>query len=207
MAMVAVNLIPDSVRRAYQRRRHMKRWAVAASASASLLVACLVIDWLERAEAADLYAQNSQLQGQLESVRADLQAVTQEAENVLSRITRAEALKSKRAWSSIFALVSSCMPSDAWLTSLATDPSRPSLRRDHSIAPKPKEGDEEPQAIMIDAPRKLRIFGYAVEAGHPHEFVTNLKRTDAFTRVTLARTQREPVFDGSYFRFELVCEW
>ena len=61
--------------------------------------------------------------------------------------------------------------------------------------------------VTIEAPRKLRIAGYAPVAAHPYDIVSSLKETDVFASVALERSEREPVLDGSYFRFELVCEW
>jgi hypothetical protein len=68
-----------------------------------------------------------------------------------------------------------------------------------------EQGDAE--AVTIDAPRKMRLAGYATDAAEPHRFVANLKDTAIFSHIALERSQREPKLDGYYFFFELVCEW
>ena len=60
---------------------------------------------------------------------------------------------------------------------------------------------------MIDAPRKLEIVGYAPEAAQPHNFVSALKEKQVFSSVVLRGSQREPMLERSYYRFELVCHW
>ena len=74
-------------------------------------------------------------------------------------------------------------------------------------AVKSKAEQDSKRAITIDAPRRLKIAGYAPDSARPYLFVENLKRTDAFEAVRLDSSQREPVLDGSYYHFELVCEW
>jgi len=205
--MVRVNLIPESVRLARTQRRHVRCWSVSIALVVGAVAVCLGIEWLHQVEAAKLHARNDELQSEVKAAHAELKSLTAEADRVLLQIERAKALKSKRAWSGMLAMITSCVSPGSWLTSIATDPAKPPAGGIRSKATQKKDADETQRAVIIDAPRKLRITGYAPEAAQPHEVVTNLKNTKVFKRVVLERSQREPILDGSYFRFEVVCEW
>lgn len=205
--MAKINLIPESVRVTQAQHVRLKRWALSSAVAAGALLAALATDGLRRAKAGELHTRSERLGSELKAIRADLQSVTAEANEVLLQIERANALRSKRAWSGMFAVIASCLPADCWLASVATNPDAPKGRSIRAKAPAQAEPGEQQRAVTIDAPRALRISGYAPEASAPHAFVTALKDTQLFTRVVLQGSQREPVFDGSYFRFELACEW
>ncbi len=208
--MAGMNLIPRPLQLARARSRRIKAWALPIAAAATVLVVPIVIDKYKSVEAARLFAENTQLQRQIAGQRAELTAVTAEANQALVQLQRAEALRSKRAWSAVLALVARRMPAGCWLTSIATDPAapgqagaRPATRRTRTLEREHESGS----SVTIDAPRKLRITGYATDAAEPHQFVTRLKQTAVFADVGLESSHREPVLGGSYFRFELTCEW
>lgn len=215
--MLSMNLIPQTLQRARARRRRFKRWALSIVTAAAVLTVPLVVDRFRAAEAARLRAQNVQLQTQVATSQAQLRTLTAQANQTLVQLQRAEALRSKRAWSALLGLVARRIPPGCWLTSIATDPAVPgegpgfrSVRRaaGKSLRHANRKGDEEPDSpVTIDAPRKIRMTGYAADAAEPHQFVTNLKKAAVFAEVTLETASREPMLDGSYYRFELVCEW
>ncbi len=206
--MISINLIPDTVRLAQARRRRLIGWSVSVAAAGALLAVAFGYDALERAKAARLHTENDQLQAELESMRAGLRDVIVQVEQGRIRLDRADALRSKRAWSAMFATIGRCMPVGCWLTSIATDPPKPSqgstragrTRAGHT----PQDGKVN---VVIDAPRMLRILGYAAGAAEPHAFVAGLKQTEVFADVFLVHSRSEPVLDGTYFQFEIVCEW
>jgi hypothetical protein len=205
--MTGVNLVPVTVRYAQLRRRRTKRWGGLVCLAVLVVVVLLGYEWLQGVKAAELRAQNDRLQLERENLRAELTAATEQANDLLLRIERARALKAKRAWSRMFALIGTCMPSGTWLTSVATDPARPVPGNPRQAKDIGAEEEGGQGVVTIDAPRRLRISGYAPAAGQPHEFVTRLKTTQVFSSVVLERSQREPVYDDSYFRFDLICEW
>lgn len=206
--MISVNLIPDTIQAAQKQRRHLRWWGMLILAASVVLVVPLGIDWYQSARAAELHAQDEQLQSVLATTRAELRAQMAQANTTLLHLERAKALRSKRAWSAMFALISRCMPAGCWLTSFATDPPGPSLGAVGTITMAGRETDGEARTtVTIEAPRKLRLSGYATDAAEPHEFVANLKSTGAFSHVLLEGSRREPELDGYYSRFELVCEW
>ncbi len=206
--MVILNLIPADVQIAMAKRRHLRWWAVSCSVAASLVLGALAVDWARQATMNDLNAQSLRLQSQLADVRTELEAVTADSNQVMLRVERANALRAKRAWSGLVALIGSCMPQGCWLSLLSTDPERPAGEAHRNVSNRGHTGKQEAQtAITIDSPRKFKIAGYAPQAAQPIVFVTNLKRAGVFSAVSLASSQTEPVLDGSYYRFELLCEW
>ncbi len=214
--MVGVNLIPKDLQLAQTVRRHLKWWTVAIVGAAVLLSAPLAMGWYRRAEASELRVQNDQFQEQLAQSRDDLKLVTAQASQAASRIERATALRSKRPWSRLMVMIGTYMPQGCWLTSIGTEPRTPpavgarrppSPRASTAADPLSPESWARRSALVIEAPRKLRIAGYATNAAEPLEFVTGLKASGVFNNVTLEHMSREPVLDGFYFRFELLCGW
>lgn len=213
--MVSVNLIPETVQTMHTRQRHLKLWGVMILASFGLLCIPWGMNWYQSARAEALRVESEGLQGRLKTTRTELRTHMTEANALLLQLQRAKALRSKRAWSGMIGLVGSCMPPGCWLTSLATDPETPTaigrmavnaaFKRNPANGSDPKGADSA--TLTIEAPRKMRLVGYATDAAEPHMFVANLKDTEVFSRVALERSQREPVLDGYYFRFELICEW
>ena len=206
--MLSINLIPADVQLTLRRQCHLRRWTVSFAVAGTAMLVVLGADWARRGKASDLRAQDRQFQTELNTARANLKTITAEASQMLVQIERAKALRAKRAWSGMFALLRDCMPDDCWLISIATDPAKPSARAARPAkSTKPDTEEASRRAVTIDAPRRLRVIGYAPDAAQPHAFVTNLKQTQAFAAVKLESSQRELVLDGSYFRFDLVVEW
>ena len=212
--MISVNLIPESIQLRQARRRRIQRWAVWSGVATILVAVPLGLEWRHRGEVDELDWQNIRLHQELTRIQAELKAVTAAADDVFLQIERANVLRSKRAWSAMLALIASAMPDQCWLASIATDPSAPSAASVHRRAVAGGAGArvdsrtrEPQQTITIDAPRKLRLAGYAADPGDPLAFVTKLKDTRVFSRVALERSLLEPTGDGSHFRFELVCQW
>lgn len=234
--MVTVNLIPESVQAAQARRRHLKRWAACLAVTAVFAVVPAVVHWRQHVRVDALHVQNDKLQTDLATARAELKTATAAANDAFLRIERAKALRSKRAWSGMLALIGSCLPKECWLTSIATDPDVPSAapppRKTSPPSPtaeamghppgtpvaEPARAEargslpEKQTVVTIDAPRKLRMTGAAVDETQPLFFVAKLKESQAFREVILERCLRDPAGtpaeeDESPFRFELVCTW
>ena len=176
-----------------------------------------LLDWSRQAHAAELRIENARLRQELESTRERLRTTSAEATRVFLEVERANALRSKRAWSAMFALIVSCLPSDCWLASLATDPDSPpgGAPSPRLATAGPKTGGGERETITIEAPRKLRMIGYAESDRQALAFVSNLKESRVFPKVTLDRTIRAPdvtqdqsgATGADVYQFEVVCEW
>jgi len=204
--MVRLNLLPPDVQIEAARHRHLRRWTVSTFVVFLGFLISLSVEWTRQAQAEDLEHQSHQLRVSLGAVTADLEAVSTEATRVLQQIERAEALRAKRSWSGMIGLIDVCLPPGCWLVTVATDPERAAAQP----AAAPAIADPkavEPVAVTIDSPRRLRVLGYATDASEPLQFVSAMKDHGVFSSVTLINSQAEPVFDGQYYRFEVICEW
>ena len=207
--MKSVNLIPDALVRGGERRRRTRRWTTLGAAAIGLLMIPVTAESWRQAQAADLRGESRKLTTELTGLRDEAQSLSLESEDVFLQIERAKALRSKRAWSAMLNLLAETMPAGSWLTTVETDPPVPPANAPPTVEKTPKGTAPAagPQTIMIEAPRRLRITGYAVDASEPLSFVTALNGTGVFQRVSLERSLREPVQQDSFFRFELICEW
>jgi hypothetical protein len=203
--MIRVNLISNEQRAAQVRHRHLRRWAVASVAAALLVVGPLGMDWVHRAQAKELGEYSQHLHDEFARVRTDSQSLNAEAEYAELQLSRAKALRSKRSWSGMLALVASCTPEQAWLTSVATDPVSPASGAGKVLAG--TKGEKPSGDVALDAPRRLVLLGYALDATLPNRFVTNLKETGVFPDVVLVRSTIQSILDGDYHSFEIICEW
>ena len=207
--MVVINLIPLAVQLAQKRRGRLRSWAAAMLLSVAALAVAGGLEAYRHLHAGELRTQSEQLSGQLEAARGELRALTLEVEQASCHLERAAALRSKRAWSGLLALIGSCIPDPCWLESIGTDPATPAAGkapqarvRRPGISPR-----TEASALRVDAPRRLRLVGYAPDAADPYVFVTNLKQAGVFADVRLGRSERQEIPEGSFFRFQLICEW
>jgi len=210
--MVTLNLLPESVQAAQAQRRHVKRWALILTAAAVAGTVPAGAHWMQHLQIEELGAQSEKLQSDLAAARVELRTATAEANDAFLRLERAKALRSKRAWSGMLALIGSCLPKQCWLTSIATDPevppAGPVVRSPLPPAATPgAAAPEKPAVVTIEAPRKLRISGEALDSADPLSFVAKLKESQVFRDVILERSLREGPEQESQFRFELICEW
>ncbi len=214
--MVRVNLLPESIQVSQTRRRHAARWGAAITISAVAAAIPLVAHWSQHHRIDELRVTSEELQANLNAARTELKSVSSQASDLVLRSERAKALREKRSWSAMVALIASCLPKECWLTSLATDPATPATaapaRKLPAAAPPvpaiPASAQaEKPVPVTIDAPRKLRVVGNAGDPTQPLAFVAKLKESRVFREVTLERAHREGDEAASLFRFEVLCEW
>ena len=213
--MITINLMPTPMILAQSRRRHLRRWGISIGTAAIALLLAIGNAWLQRKETDRLRSEEALILAALDEQRVLLRAVTAESNQVQAHVQRADALRAKRAWSRLLGVIGTALPGTSWLTNLSTDPARPAGIAARTMSPPTATGANAPAAngagaapvVMIDAPRKLRLVGYAIDAAEPYQFVSNLKAAGVFSDVALIGAQREPVLDGSYFRFEVVCGW
>jgi Tfp pilus assembly protein PilN len=213
--MVAINLIPESTQIAQARRRHAARWAVVVFVAGLACALPWTAHWAQHARIEELKSINDQLQTDLHGARTELKRVSSEAADLLLRIERARALREKRSWSAMMALIASTLPRDCWLTSVATDP--PSAAAGATPARKaaptpaaPAPGGPappKPAAVTVEAPRKLRLVGNASNSTEPLVFVAALKEARVFQEVVLEQATAEGDQKTPLFRFEVRCEW
>lgn len=213
----AVNFIPAPIRSRLEHRRHTRWWIGVCVPVAGALLVCGAIHTWRVARLESLRRSTTALEGQLAAKRTDLRRIVEESAQLKLQIERAEALRSKRAWSGILSLVAERMPADCWLKSAATEPARPGNESTQAkpqsapaagkVAPSAGQPAEPPKSVVLDAPRKLRLSGYAGDPVQPVAFVTSLKEAGVFQQVALERAQWERWRERSVFRFDVLCEW
>lgn len=212
--MERINLIPLTVQIARARQRRFRRWAILVGATAAASLIPAMAQWTRERKLDDLRAARQTAEHEMNSARAELKALTTQSHELLLRLERANALRSKRNWSGMFSLLASALPAECWLTSLATDPDIPPpiqvIAKPATAAggaPGKAPSANPPGPVSIDAPRRLRIAGNSRSASDPLAFVLKLKESGVFRDVVLERTQRVNADPTSPFRFEMVCEW
>ena len=209
--MISINLIPEETCRAQSRRTRLRAWALALVLALGALGIPLGMDWFQQARVETLHAERQRLQGELEQLRAEQRSVNDQAVRVQSQLERARALRSKREWSALFSLVAENLPAEAWLTAISTDPPVPARGRTRAGKGESETETETSaaatQVITIEAPRKLRLTGYAAEYGRLYEFIGGLKQSGAFEEVVQVRAGIQPVLADSAVAFEVLCTW
>jgi len=193
-------------------RRHLVRWSLTVVISVLALGIVWGLSLVQRAHAHDLITHQREVAQNLSRERQELETTKQEAKRVQIQLERARALQTKRSWSGIYGFLARTLPEGSWLTSVKTEPAQP-LPGERKVQWKEKDGNEQkeakagPPTVTIEAPRKLVVTGYTPHAGDPHRFVTALKEEKVFPRVSLVKTSMERAHTGTFFAFELVCEW
>jgi Tfp pilus assembly protein PilN len=207
--MIGVNLIPARIYVARAGKRRLRAWGATVALTLAVNALPFLLNSWNVAKAGELKDEHQALSQQVAQVQKEVGSTAAEAATLLGRIERARALKTKRSWSAMFTMIGTCLPEEAWLTSIATDPSAPSgagrpRRLPGSGANKKSD---EMQTVRIDAPEKLKIVGHAADHAQLYTFMANLKATGVFASVDLVRSGEELVADRSAVAFELTCRW
>jgi Tfp pilus assembly protein PilN len=207
--MIGVNLIPARIYAARAGKRRLRVWGVTIALALALNALPVLMHSWNIAKAEELREEHQTLSRQVARVQGQVGITAADAATLLGRIERARALKTKRSWSAMFIMIGACLPEEAWLTSVATDPSAPSGagRPRRLPASGPDKESDETQTVRIDAPEKLKIAGHAADHAQLYAFMANLKATGVFASVDLVRSGEEPVGDRSAVAFELTCRW
>jgi len=206
--MVRINLIPASILARQQRRSHLQRWLVPIACAFTGVLVLLWLTFCQRAKASDIQVKTTQILRQVTASQQQLIGARAKSTQLREKMGRADALRRKRAWTQIIAIVTQSLPTSAWLTSISTDPTVPSkFRRSTSATVPTNKTKKDAVVATIDAARKLRLLGYTSHSGEPYDLVRRLKSSGVFESVTLTYARRQDVLEGSYFRFEVVCEW
>ncbi|MGB0714656.1 MAG: PilN domain-containing protein [Phycisphaerae bacterium] len=206
--MISINLIPKDILVARSRHRRAMRWLSACGLAVTMLTVVAGVDWLNRSQLYKLSNRRDALRDKLVEVRKNLDNLTAVGDELKLQIERASALHAKRPWSGMLMMTASHLGDAMWLTRFATIPEVPqrrSRRARDEVEDKEEEGKEE--TVQIDAPRKLRLEGFALEAGDATLLVAALQKEQIFNEVKLVQTQRHEERESVRFKFEIICSW
>lgn len=211
-----LNFIPPQVQNSQMRGFRLRRWGIVVAVVLLLDLIPIFMHWQARAHVEVLAAKAGQLEIQLEQLRNEVKHLQIEGEDVALQLERASALRAKRSWSAMLAMIARTMPDTCWLTSFATDPDTPSAVQQVAVVPLPvanaavstREASTAPakSVVVVDAPRKLSLMGKARSAADPLTFVTRLREEHIFKSVLLERTVRGPGPEEP-FQFQISCQW
>ena len=215
--MISVNLIPSEVLIRHAVKRRTWRWAVACVLLAGAALVPVVIEARQQAQVERLKLKLMDTEGQVSGLRGQLSATAQTVLDLDAELARAHALRTKRSWSGLLALLSACLPQEVWLTSVATDPPQPKASGAPSPRSRVKTGDPGAGAqdsgpatrtvVVLEAPTKLRLDGFALNHERLYDLMSGLKESGSFSVVKLVSAGVEPVLQGRAVRFVLSCEW
>lgn len=219
--MIGINLIDPSVLSARRRKRRIQRWVLAALTGGGVGAFPVGLEISRHQQVMALEGEKSVLQSRIDATRDQLNAIGIEIRNLEAQTARASALRTKRSWSGLLALLSSIAPEEVWFVSLATDPATPGRGSKDLTPPKPpptaaaatktpadKPAKPEPPAVvMMEAPRALVFEGYALEHRNLYDFMSRLKESNLFADVSLTKAAEEPVLSGKAVRFKIQCRW
>ncbi len=207
------NLIPLPVQRAQARRRALRRWSAGLCLCAVAVGMALGVGHRQQGRIGALSKRLEQLRANVTHVRAELQQTTAEVVEIKSRLDRARAIRRKRAWTGLLETVASVLPATCWLSSFATVPERPNARAVRVEPRRPAVGAAAPEKVQqaktvtLDAPRELKLSGFALDAAEPQRIVARLKKTGLFRQVTLEDVERGRGRMEDVFRFSVRCTW
>ncbi|MEK6797338.1 MAG: hypothetical protein AABZ12_00065 [Planctomycetota bacterium] len=218
MPRVRVNLIAPDLLAAQSRRRRIRCWTWVVVPACAVYAALWVAQAFAGSDLEQLRLELQSRSRQLHALRAEVVDLDSRSSAVADQLRRAAALQEKRRWSAVLGLLSETMPHGCWLASVATDPAVPGAAPSGGVsaaspAASPSTtagqppGATSPKPMVIDAPRRLRVIGFAADPEAPLAFVGNLKATQVFRDVSLERSLREPSEDAQRFRFDILCEW
>jgi Tfp pilus assembly protein PilN len=208
--VIAINLIPERVVLAKRRRRRLRAWSCILLLSAAVCAVPVSVEAARNRRVRSLRADRTQLLKDIEKSRAELNRIRLDVQDLKAEAARADALRTKRPWATLLAMLSDTLPKEMWLVSVATDPATPprgDVDRTAETPPTPPDEDAEAEVVMLEAPRKLTLDGYAVDYLSLLRFMSDLNTCKAFQTVSLTRAVDEPTFDATAVRFKILCEW
>ncbi|MFH0982684.1 MAG: hypothetical protein V2A79_14260 [Planctomycetota bacterium] len=223
--MIGVNLIPTEMLVRHAVKRRLWRWTMSSVVLAAAALTPPLVEDRQQAQVESLQGKVDDVDARLDVMRGQVAATAQAVHDADAELTRSLALRTKRSWAGLLALVSGCMPEAVWLTALATDPSQPagSSRTEpnrgregtgKSEGAMKRRSDEEegspsggPAVVVLEAPTKLRLDGFALDHESLYDFMSKLRDSGSFSVVKPIRADAEPVLQGRAVHFVLSCEW
>lgn len=214
--MIGINLIDERVLWARRRRRRLQRWALVLLGTSLLGAFPVGVELSRQGRVRTLIRERGEINRRIQQTRSEIATVGAEIRTLESQIARSDALQTKRSWAGLFALLATSMPEDMWLLSIATDPAIPDrgdidLTADVESSKRggsdQKQGESANRVVTLLAPRSLVFQGFSIEQRSLYEFMSELKRSESFTSVSLTKASEEPILNDRALRFDIRCQW
>lgn len=203
--MTSVNLLSPSVRHGRQRSRRIRRWTLVLCMVGVGAAIPMAIDFVHRTRGASLERRIDPLEKKLAETRKKLTDTSRQCEHLAMQLARADALRSKRSWAGMLALIAARTPEEVWLSEIQSIETE-RHRTPAPVAPQAAPADTE-KTVMLDGPGAVRISGFAVDHDWLYEFITRLKDASVFERVDMLQAGKEKTMQADAVRFVLVCAW
>ncbi len=203
--MIAVNVLPPDYVRARKRSARIQGWLIASILVAFAFSFPIGFDVYKTARAASLEEELKPMRGRLANTKNRLAQCIETVTDLQQRLSRADALRSKRPWKSLLVTLTTKTPEEVWLTSLESmeGAGKKGARRSsvgNSVI-------EKSNTVELAGPTGLRLTGYALGHEHLYAFMGTLNDGVLFDRVDMVKAGREKVADGTPVRFVLECTW
>ncbi len=203
--MIGVNVLPQSYVRARKRAARIRGWLIATVVVAVAFSFPMGFDAFKTASAASLEDELKPLRNRVANTKNRLGESLATVTDLRQRLSRADALRSKRPWKNLLTTLTAKMPAEVWLTSLE---SIGGTGKGASRRAQPKQSTPEDKGtVELAGPSGLRLTGYALGHEHLYSFMGTLNDGVLFNRVDMVKAGRVPVADGTAVQFVLECAW
>jgi Tfp pilus assembly protein PilN len=203
--LIGVNVLPESYVYARKRAARVQGWLITLVVVAVAFSFPIGFDVFKTARAASLEEEVKPLHSRLAATKSRLADCLAAVTDLRHRLSRADALRSKRPWKNLLATLTAKMPEEVWLTSLESLEGRAKDAGRRPSAQPAADGKQD--AVELAGPTGLRLTGYALGHEYLYAFMGTLNDGVLFNRVELVKAGREPLADGTAVRFVLECSW
>ena len=201
--MIGVNVLPQSYIRAKKRASRLRGWLIAVTVVTFASAFPVWFDVFKAARASTVENELKPLRSQLTGTKNKLSESLSMVTDLRQRLSRADAIRSKRPWKNLMATLTAKMPQEVWLTSLESYDHAPKA----TVRRAATKEEEKSDTIELEGPAGLRLTGFALEHEQLLAFMAALNDGVLFNRVDMVKSGQVPLADGVAVRFVLECTW
>ncbi|HNO77769.1 MAG TPA: PilN domain-containing protein [Phycisphaerae bacterium] len=201
--MIGVNVLPQSYIRAKKRASRLRGWLIAVTVVTFASAFPVGFDVFKAAKASTVENELKPLRSQLTGTKNKLSESLSMVTDLRQRLSRADAIRSKRPWKNLMATLTAKMPQEVWLTSLESYDHAPKA----TVRRAATKEEEKSDTIELEGPAGLRLTGFALEHEQLLAFMAALNDGVLFNRVDMVKSGQVPLADGVAVRFVLECTW
>jgi hypothetical protein len=204
--LIGIDLMPKPIKLAVLRRNRLRTWSAILTVAAALASIPMAYELLNQHRLGKATAANHQRAQLLREAKQSLLAVQSEAQSQADQIAFSDALRAKRNWSDLLALMADAEGHDVWLVSIqsAIKPAR----QGSALPVQPTAGEAVPSGeVVLEGPQCLILEGYAPDHARLYVLMADLRDRGNFEDVDLSRAGVETFETGTAVRFRLECQW